>query len=66
MIDADDPEGPRVNGKRVTEAEAKVARGLMGVVPQLDNLDIDVTVEDNLAKKMAQESISFAIKDAAP
>src|SRR5688500_1238389 len=30
-------------------AEAKVARGEMGVVPQLDNLDIDVTVEDNLA-----------------
>jgi ABC-type multidrug transport system ATPase subunit len=30
-------------------AEAKIARGLMGVVPQLDNLDIDVTVEDNLA-----------------
>jgi lipooligosaccharide transport system ATP-binding protein len=30
-------------------AEAKVARGEMGVVPQLDNLDIDVTVEENLA-----------------
>jgi lipooligosaccharide transport system ATP-binding protein len=30
-------------------AAAKVARGLMGVVPQLDNLDIDVTVEENLA-----------------
>jgi lipooligosaccharide transport system ATP-binding protein len=29
--------------------EAKVARGEMGVVPQLDNLDVDVTVEDNLA-----------------
>jgi len=29
-------------------AEAKEARGKMGVVPQLDNLDIDVTVEDNL------------------
>ena len=29
--------------------EAKTARGLMGVVPQLDNLDVDVTVEDNLA-----------------
>ena len=29
--------------------EAKVARGRLGVVPQLDNLDIDVTVEDNLA-----------------
>ena len=30
-------------------AEAEVARGQMGVVPQLDNLDVDVTVEDNLA-----------------
>ena len=30
-------------------AEAKIARGEMGVVPQLDNLDVDVTVEDNLA-----------------
>src|SRR3954451_7220061 len=29
--------------------EAKTARGQMGVVPQLDNLDVDVTVEDNLA-----------------
>jgi len=29
--------------------EAKVARGQMGVVPQLDNPDVDVTVEDNLA-----------------
>ena len=29
--------------------EAKKARGEMGVVPQLDNLDVDVTVEDNLA-----------------
>jgi lipooligosaccharide transport system ATP-binding protein len=29
--------------------ESKVARSKMGVVPQLDNLDIDVTVEDNLA-----------------
>ena len=28
--------------------EAKDARAEMGVVPQLDNLDIDVTVEDNL------------------
>ncbi len=27
---------------------AKEARALMGVVPQLDNLDVDVTVEDNL------------------
>jgi lipooligosaccharide transport system ATP-binding protein len=30
-------------------AEAKAARAKMGVVPQLDNLDIDVSVEDNLA-----------------
>jgi lipooligosaccharide transport system ATP-binding protein len=29
--------------------EAKMARAEMGVVPQLDNLDVDVTVEDNLA-----------------
>jgi lipooligosaccharide transport system ATP-binding protein len=29
--------------------EAKDARAKMGVVPQLDNLDIDVSVEDNLA-----------------
>ncbi len=29
--------------------ESKAARAQMGVVPQLDNLDIDVTVEDNLA-----------------
>jgi len=29
--------------------EAKCARAEMGVVPQLDNLDIAVTVEDNLA-----------------
>ncbi len=29
--------------------EAKEARASMGVVPQLDNLDVDVTVEDNLA-----------------
>jgi lipooligosaccharide transport system ATP-binding protein len=29
--------------------ESKAARAEMGVVPQLDNLDIDVSVEDNLA-----------------
>ncbi len=29
--------------------EGKTARALMGVVPQLDNLDVDVSVEDNLA-----------------
>jgi lipooligosaccharide transport system ATP-binding protein len=30
-------------------AQSKEARAQMGVVPQLDNLDIDVTVEENLA-----------------
>ena len=30
-------------------AESKPARAEMGVVPQLDNLDVDVTVEDNLS-----------------
>ncbi|HZJ29647.1 MAG TPA: ABC transporter ATP-binding protein, partial [Solirubrobacterales bacterium] len=30
-------------------AESKQARAAMGVVPQLDNLDVDVTVEENLA-----------------
>jgi lipooligosaccharide transport system ATP-binding protein len=30
-------------------SDAKAARAEMGVVPQLDNLDVDVTVEDNLA-----------------
>jgi lipooligosaccharide transport system ATP-binding protein len=30
-------------------ADAKRARAEMGVVPQLDNLDVDVTVEENLA-----------------
>jgi lipooligosaccharide transport system ATP-binding protein len=30
-------------------AQSKPARMEMGVVPQLDNLDVDVTVEDNLA-----------------
>jgi len=29
--------------------EAKTARARMGVVPQLDNLDVEVTVEDNLS-----------------
>jgi lipooligosaccharide transport system ATP-binding protein len=38
----------RVLGHQLPE-ESKVARSKMGVVPQLDNLDIDVTVEDNLA-----------------
>jgi lipooligosaccharide transport system ATP-binding protein len=30
-------------------SEAKAARAVMGVVPQLDNLDVDVTVEENLS-----------------
>jgi lipooligosaccharide transport system ATP-binding protein len=30
-------------------AQAKQARAEMGVVPQLDNLDVDVSVQDNLA-----------------
>jgi lipooligosaccharide transport system ATP-binding protein len=38
----------RVLGHELPQ-EAKEARMEMGVVPQLDNLDIDVTVEDNLA-----------------
>ena len=33
----------------VLPGEAKDARAQMGVVPQLDNLDVDVSVEDNLA-----------------
>ena len=33
----------------VLPQDSKAARAEMGVVPQLDNLDIDVTVEDNLA-----------------
>ena len=33
----------------VLPGEAKEARAEMGVVPQLDNLDVDVAVEDNLA-----------------
>ena len=38
----------RVLGHELPE-HSKVARSKMGVVPQLDNLDVDVTVEDNLA-----------------
>ena len=34
-------------------AEAKAARAVMGVVPQLDNLDVDVTVEENLGRLRA-------------
>jgi lipooligosaccharide transport system ATP-binding protein len=44
---------PDAGELRVLEHElpedSKAARAEMGVVPQLDNLDIDVTVEDNLA-----------------
>jgi lipooligosaccharide transport system ATP-binding protein len=38
----------RVLGHTLPE-DSKAARARMGVVPQLDNLDVDVTVEDNLA-----------------
>jgi lipooligosaccharide transport system ATP-binding protein len=34
---------------RTLPGDAKAARAEMGVVPQLDNLDVDVSVEDNLA-----------------
>ncbi|MDQ3759492.1 MAG: ABC transporter ATP-binding protein [Actinomycetota bacterium] len=46
-------------------AEAKVARGQMGVVPQLDNLDVDVTVEDNLmvyARLYRVKDVSVAVE----
>ncbi len=35
--------------EHVLPGDSKAARAQMGVVPQLDNLDVDVTVEDNLA-----------------
>jgi lipooligosaccharide transport system ATP-binding protein len=35
--------------EHVLPGDAKRARAEMGVVPQLDNLDVDVTVEENLA-----------------
>jgi lipooligosaccharide transport system ATP-binding protein len=38
----------RVLGRELP-GDAKAARAEMGVVPQLDNLDVDVTVEENLA-----------------
>src|ERR1041385_8548186 len=47
--------GPNGAGKSTTmrlltgQAIAKEARAEMGVVPQLDNLDVDVSVEVNLA-----------------
>src|SRR3954452_14615948 len=34
---------------RERPGDAKPARAELGVVPQLDNLDVDVTVEENLA-----------------
>jgi lipooligosaccharide transport system ATP-binding protein len=37
-----------VLGHRLPQ-ESKDARAVMGVVPQLDNLDVDVSVQDNLA-----------------
>ena len=42
------PRPARVLGYELPR-EAKPARAEMGVVPQLDNLDIDVSVEENLA-----------------
>ena len=39
----------RVLGHELPAAVEGRARAEMGVVPQLDNLDVDVTVEDNLA-----------------
>jgi len=47
--------------------EAKEARAKMGVVPQLDNLDIDVTVEDNLrvfARLYRVDDIGAAVERA--
>src|SRR5918997_3390886 len=38
----------RVLGHELPQ-DSKAARAEMGVVPQLDNLDVDVSVEDNLA-----------------
>jgi lipooligosaccharide transport system ATP-binding protein len=38
----------RVLGRELP-GDSKAARAEMGVVPQLDNLDVDVTVEENLA-----------------
>ncbi|MGZ5321173.1 MAG: ABC transporter ATP-binding protein [Solirubrobacterales bacterium] len=35
--------------EHVLPGDSKAARAEMGVVPQLDNLDVDVTVEDNLS-----------------
>ena len=46
-------------------AQAKEARAEMGVVPQLDNLDIDVSVEDNLAVFARLYRVARADRDAA-
>ena len=49
-------------------SDSKAARAEMGVVPQLDNLDVDVTVEDNLAvyaRLYRVEDISAAVDRAS-
>ncbi len=56
----------RVLGFELPE-RSKEARASMGVVPQLDNLDIDVTVEDNLAvfaRLYRVKDIATAVDDA--
>jgi lipooligosaccharide transport system ATP-binding protein len=47
--------------------DAKAARAKMGVVPQLDNLDVDVTVEENLAvfaRLYRVPDVGAAVEDA--
>jgi lipooligosaccharide transport system ATP-binding protein len=47
--------------------DAKAARAEMGVVPQLDNLDVDVTVEENLAvfaRLYRVPDVGAAVEDA--
>jgi ABC-type multidrug transport system ATPase subunit len=49
--------------------ESKEARARMGVVPQLDNLDIDVTVEENLkvfARLYRVEDLNEAVAATTP
>jgi lipooligosaccharide transport system ATP-binding protein len=56
----------RVLGRELP-AEAKQVRAEMGVVPQLDNLDIDVSVEDNLkifARLYRVEDVGMAVDRA--
>jgi lipooligosaccharide transport system ATP-binding protein len=51
---------------QVLPGDSKPARAMMGVVPQLDNLDIDVTVEDNLAifaRLYRVEDVGAAVED---